>query len=90
VALIQEIVPELGGEIIELVVRPDHVHLFGHFPPTLAPDQTMAGIKGLTSHTLRQEFPALRCCCWPARSTTLRGANSSRSLLAKRKKLAAG
>jgi putative transposase len=60
VSLIREIVPELGGEIIELVVRPDHVHLFGHFPPTLAPHQIMARIKGRTSHTLRQEFPSLR------------------------------
>jgi putative transposase len=60
VVLIHEIVPELGGEIIELVVRPDHVHLSGHFPPTLAPHQIMARIKGKTSHTLRQEVPSLR------------------------------
>jgi putative transposase len=56
VALIGEIVPELGGEIIKLVVRPDHVHLFGHFRPTLAPHQIMARIKGRTWHTLREEF----------------------------------
>ena len=62
VVLIQEIVPELGDEVIELVVRPDHVHLFAHFPPTLAPHQIMGWIKGKTSHTLRQEFPALRTC----------------------------
>jgi putative transposase len=60
VTLVRQIVPELGGEIIELVVRPDHVHLFAHFPPTLAPHQIMARNKGKTSHTLRQEFPALR------------------------------
>ena len=60
VALIQEIVPDLGGEVIELVVRPDHVHLFGHFPPTLAPYQIAHRLKGATSHALREEFPALR------------------------------
>jgi putative transposase len=46
--------------VIELAVRPDHVHLFAHFPPTLAPQQIIARIKGKTSHTLRQEFPGLR------------------------------
>jgi putative transposase len=60
VVLIREIVPELGGEVIELVVRPDHVHLFAHFAPTLAPQQILHRIKGKTSRSLRQEFPALR------------------------------
>ena len=60
VELIGQIVPELGGEVIELVVRPDHVHLFDHFPRTLAPQQIMARIKGRTSHVLRREFAALR------------------------------
>ena len=60
VVLIQEFVPELGGEVIELVVRPDHVHLFAHFPPTLAPQQILHRIKGKTSRVLRQEFPSLR------------------------------
>jgi len=53
-------VPEHGGEVIELVVRPDHAHLFAHFPPTLAPQQIMAGIRGRVSHALRREVPALR------------------------------
>jgi putative transposase len=60
VALLHELVPALGGTIIELVVRPDHVHLFGHFPPTLAPHQITHRLKGATAHALRQEFPALR------------------------------
>jgi REP element-mobilizing transposase RayT len=53
-------VPEHGGEVIELVVRPGHVHLFAHFPPTPAPQQIMAGIKGRASHALRREVAALR------------------------------
>lgn len=60
VELLRELVPALGGSIIELVVRPDHVHLLGHFPPTLAPTQIAHRLKGATSHTLRKEFPALR------------------------------
>lgn len=60
VELLHELVPALGGSIVELVVRPDHVHLFGHFPPTLAPAQIAHRLKGATSHTLRKEFPALR------------------------------
>lgn len=60
VELLRELVPALGGSIIELVVRPDHVHLFGHFPPTLAPYQIVHRLKGATSHALRKEFPTLK------------------------------
>jgi len=60
VALLHEVVPLLDGQIIELAVRPDHVHLFAHFPPTLSPAQIMHRLKGTTSHALRGEFPALR------------------------------
>jgi len=60
VALVHEVVPTLDGQIVELAVRPDHVHLFAHFPPTLSPAQIMHRLKGHTSHALREEFPALR------------------------------
>jgi putative transposase len=60
IQLIEESVISIGGEIIELVVRPDHVHLFGEFPPTLAPSQIMHAIKGKTSHDLRTLFPQLK------------------------------
>ena len=50
---------ELDGEVIELVIQPDHVHLFGSFPPTIAPYQIMHRIKGYTAHVLRREFPHL-------------------------------
>ena len=60
VQLIPQKVTELEGEVIELVVRPDHVHLFASFPPTLAPRQIMHRIKGSTSHQLRTEFPFLK------------------------------
>jgi putative transposase len=60
VELLPDLVRALDGDILELVVRPDHVHLFGTFPPTLAPYQVMHRLKGATSHTLRAEFPELR------------------------------
>jgi len=60
VELLPDLVLSLDGEILELVVRPDHVHLFASFPPTLAPYQIMHRLKGATSHTLRLEFPELR------------------------------
>ncbi len=60
VVLLGELVPALDGEIVELVVRPDHVHLFAHFPPALAPAQIVHRLKGATSHALRSEFPSLK------------------------------
>jgi len=57
--LIPRIVKRNGGEVLDLVVQPDHVHLFASFPPTLAANQIMHRIKGYTSHELRQEFPEL-------------------------------
>jgi len=60
IELILQKVKELKGEIIELIVRLDHVHLFATFPPELAPKQIMHRIKGYTSHQLRKEFPQLK------------------------------
>jgi len=60
VELLHQLVPFLEGKVIELVIRPDHVHLFVSFPPTLAPNQIVRRLKGATSHHLRQEFPKLR------------------------------
>ena len=57
--LIREKTAELDGEVIELVIEPDHVHLFCSFPPTIAPYQIMHRIKGYTAHVLRREFPHL-------------------------------
>jgi putative transposase len=60
VELLPEKMKELGGEILGLVVRPDHVHLSASFPPDLAPKQIMHRLKGYTSHELRKQFPSLR------------------------------
>lgn len=58
--LIREKTAELGGEVLNLTIRPDHVHLFGGFPPTIAPYQIMYRLKGYSAHELREEFPELK------------------------------
>lgn len=57
--LIREKAAEIGGEILNLTIQPDHVHMFCSFPPTMAPYQIMHRIKGYTAHVLREEFPHL-------------------------------
>lgn len=57
--LIPPIVEENGGEVLDLTVMPDHVHLFVSFPPTIAINQIVFRIKGGTSHQLRKDFPEL-------------------------------
>lgn len=58
--LIRAKTAELGGEVLNLTVQPDHVHLFCSFPPTIAPYQIMHRLKGYTAHELREEFPYLK------------------------------
>ena len=58
--LLSEKTQEMGGEIIDLAIQPDQVHLFGIFPPTLAPHPIMHGLKGYTAFMLRKAFPHLK------------------------------
>lgn len=58
--MIREKTLELGGEVLNLTIMPDHVHLFCSFPPTMAPYQIMHRLKGYTAHELREEFPYLK------------------------------
>ncbi len=65
--LIEIKVSEMDGNIIELVIALDHVHLFVSIPPHWAPIQIMHRVKGYTSRKLRQEFPQLKRrlpCLW--------------------------
>ncbi|RMD65963.1 IS200/IS605 family transposase, partial [Candidatus Pacearchaeota archaeon] len=43
--LLFECVENLGGEIFELSIEPDHVHLFGRFPHTFSVDQVVFRLK---------------------------------------------
>ncbi|MCB6469033.1 IS200/IS605 family transposase [Coprococcus comes] len=51
---------ELGFEIIEMEVMPDHVHLLLSVDPQLSIHRTVKRIKGRSSHDLRAEFPWLK------------------------------
>lgn len=57
--LLREAAQELGCEVIELAIQPDHLHFFVSATPDLAPNQLVARFKGRTSRILRQEFPVL-------------------------------
>jgi len=58
--LLREKTAELDGEILNLTVQANHVHLFCSFPPTIAPHQIMHRLKGYTAFMLRKEFPHLK------------------------------
>jgi putative transposase len=59
-ALLQRKSAELGLTIHVMEVMPDHVHLFMEGPPTVCVAEIVNGLKGFTSHELREEFPSLR------------------------------
>ncbi|PSR22089.1 MAG: IS200/IS605 family transposase [Sulfobacillus acidophilus] len=50
---------ELLADIVEMDVRPDHVHLFIQCDPPFGIHRVVKRLKGYTSHVLRQEFPSL-------------------------------
>lgn len=58
--LIPELVKELEGKVVELVVMSDHVHLFASFSPTYSIPQIVHKLKSASSRQLREEFPHLR------------------------------
>ncbi len=49
---------ELTIHVME--VMPDHVHLFLESGPTICVAEIVNGLKGFTSHALREEFPFLK------------------------------
>lgn len=57
--LIVDVVEDRGGEVLELEVMPDHVHLLAEVPPQIALSRLMQSLKGQTSCVLRSEYPQL-------------------------------
>ena len=55
--IIAEVVAEAGGEVVEVEVMPDRVHLLMEVPPTVARSKLVQTLKGRSSRRLRQEFP---------------------------------
>lgn len=61
-ASIAEAVAETTGEIVELEVMPDHVHLLVSIDPQYGVHCLIKHIKGRSSRVLREEFPLLKSC----------------------------
>jgi putative transposase len=58
--IIDQVAKELGCEVIELEIMPDHVHLLCEVDPQFGVHKFVKRIKGLSSRLLRQEFPQLK------------------------------
>jgi putative transposase len=59
-ALLRQKAEELDLTIHVMEVMPDHVHLFVEGGPTICVAEIVNGLKGFTSHALREEFPFLK------------------------------
>ena len=57
--IIRQVADELGVKVLELVINPDHVHLFISAYPTIPVHKIVKRIKGRSSNILRREFPEL-------------------------------
>ena len=58
--IIGAVLDEVGGQLIEVEVMSDHVHLLAEVPPTVPRSRLMMVLKGRSSRLLRQEFPRWR------------------------------
>lgn len=59
-SLIESKCAEQGWHILELVINPDHVHLFVQVWPSVAAADVVRQCKGVTSHELRKKYPELK------------------------------
>jgi putative transposase len=51
---------DMGLSIVTMEIMPDHVHLFVKASPVDSPHYIVQQLKGMTSRTLRQEFPGIK------------------------------
>lgn len=58
--LVYETAAEVGADVIEMEVMPDHVHLLMEVDPQFGLHRAVKAIKGKTSRVLRSEFATLR------------------------------
>ena len=58
--IIGEVAAEVGAEVIEVEVMPDHVHLLAEVPPTVPRSRLVGLAKGRSSRLLCMECPRLR------------------------------
>lgn len=57
--LVTQICEQQDFRIIAMECDKDHCHLFVNVLPTISPHMIMKAVKGITSKTLREEFPQL-------------------------------
>ena len=55
-----EIANTYGFEILEMEVMPNHVHLLIDCDPKFGIHQCISKLKGISSNTMRKEFPSLK------------------------------
>lgn len=58
-AIIQEVCATRGWEILELAIKPEHIHLFVRVRPTDSAADVVNAVKGRTSHDLRAKYSHL-------------------------------
>ncbi|HEX6557755.1 MAG TPA: IS200/IS605 family transposase [Ktedonobacteraceae bacterium] len=58
--LIREKCEQKGWQVLTLAIQPDHLHLFVRCFPSTSAAEVVKECKGVTSFTLRKEFPALK------------------------------
>ena len=58
--LVYETAAEVGADVIEMEIMPDHVHLLMEVDPQFGIHRAVKAIKGKTSRVLRNEFATLR------------------------------
>lgn len=65
--IIYKVSNDLGAEVLELEVMPDHVHILVEIPPPVGVTTYISRIKGTSARLLRAEFPLLKSklpCLW--------------------------
>jgi putative transposase len=62
--LIGQIAKEYDCTIVELAIRPDHVHLFIEAPPRFSPAQLVNALKSITAKEMFEKFPEIREKLW--------------------------
>ena len=56
--IMRDVCAGFDAELREFNGETDHVHLFVHYPPSLALSRLVNSLKGVSSRRLRHEFPA--------------------------------
>jgi putative transposase len=58
--IVSERIEQWGQELIEIEIKPDHVHLLVGCDPQFGIHRLVKRLKSYSSHALRAEFPALK------------------------------